>query len=98
MSDAAVWVYVEDDPRLGPEFYRARDLGRVGAGDPVLQQGLMQLPESLVREWEEARAAWEKAEAEMRALLKERRKDVVEAIGGFAGYQAAIRADGRGRR
>lgn len=98
MSGDEVSVYIEDDPRLGPEFYRARDLGRVGAEDPVLRQGLMQLPESLVREWEEARAAWEKAQAEMRALLKERRKDVVEAVGSFAGYQAAIRADGRSRR
>lgn len=98
MSDEAAWVYVEDDQRLGPDFYRARHRPRVTAADPILGQGLMHLPEDLVHEWEEARDAWEKAKAEMRVLLEERRKDVVEAVGGFAGYQAAIRADRRSAR
>lgn len=99
MSDERVRVFVEDDDRLGPDFYRARTVRRAEMWfDPILQQGLMELPEDLVRQWEEARDAWERAKAEMRSLLKERRKEVVEAVGGFAGYEAAIRADQRSRR
>ncbi|MFE2969888.1 hypothetical protein ACFXKC_40725 [Streptomyces sp. NPDC059340] len=98
MSDEEAWVYVEDDARLGPEFYRARDVGRAAVADPVLRSGLMHLPEGQVRRWEEARAAWEEAKAEMKMLAAMRRRDVVEAVGGFGGYEAAIRADKRSRR
>lgn len=98
MSDEIVQVFVEDDDRLGPDFFRAKHATHSTAFDPILRQGLMELPEDVVRGWEEARAAWETAKAEMRALLKERRKGVVEAVGAFAGYEGAIRADQRSRR
>jgi hypothetical protein len=98
MSDDMVWVYVEDDRALGPAAYRARAMPPDRVVDPVLYSGRMALPEEQVQKWEQALEAWEAAQAEMRSLLKARRSEVVEAIGDFAGFQAASRADRRGGR